>query len=312
MPTKGFFTQSACILLKKTISLDRLAKQLSSFTILRQEPSDQPSWISGNNFVLLGFRKEANGLLMVDIVEKSWPDPMGDPKSDMELFGAWSMGYFGPFAFPGNLERALQHCYRCPELEETAPTHTAFIRMRISYILGAGEDALVIPEDYKAVPELLMITDVAEKLLKLPEAICYFNPNGETLYTLEEIRRRREHYARNRHVPLDLWCNVRNFSPDVPGWFLMDLIGMQQLDLPDQEIYAPEDDYDRSDAAALATDIAIYLAENGPIIELNNTIDGPGGKWRVRAITDSKVIPTRPVMRWFPDTSKPPKKLLKP
>ncbi|MDJ0847938.1 MAG: hypothetical protein QNK04_06055 [Myxococcota bacterium] len=36
---------------------------------------------------------------------------MGDPQREPLLMGAWSMGHFGPFAYPGGLERAAQQCW---------------------------------------------------------------------------------------------------------------------------------------------------------------------------------------------------------
>jgi hypothetical protein len=36
---------------------------------------------------------------------------MGDPKLDPMTFGAWSMGHFGPLAYPGGLGGARQHAW---------------------------------------------------------------------------------------------------------------------------------------------------------------------------------------------------------
>ena len=40
------------------------------------------------------------------LVDAPWPDHMGDVEQEAELFAAWNMGWFGPFAYPKNLERA--------------------------------------------------------------------------------------------------------------------------------------------------------------------------------------------------------------
>lgn len=66
---------------------------------------------------------------------------MGDAKSDPMTFGAWSMGYFGPFAYPGGLTRAIQQPWGWAAARDVAPTHRGFDRIRSSYV-GPGENRL--------------------------------------------------------------------------------------------------------------------------------------------------------------------------
>ena len=110
-------------------------------------------------------------------------------------------------------------------------------------------------------------------------------------------------------LPLDIWCNIRNLRQDEPGWSLMDIVGMQQLDLPDQEAYAPTG-YSLNDVGVFLANISLYQS-GGPVIEKGNTTNGPGGNWRVLAAGQSKTIPPRPVLRWFPDKGlQPPQSFL--
>src|SRR5213595_2300860 len=102
---KGFFTQGAAVLLSRAPTLDEIERLLHSFRIVRRDDEGGKPDLSGPS-VILAFRPEVNGYVSVDLQSRPWPDHMGDPKSDPMLFGAWSMGHFGPLAFPGSLERA--------------------------------------------------------------------------------------------------------------------------------------------------------------------------------------------------------------
>ena len=66
----------------------------------------------------------------MDVLESLWPDSMGDPKEDVDLFGAWSMGAFGPLAFPGNLKRAAEQAVAFEGAAAAVSAHRAFVRLR--------------------------------------------------------------------------------------------------------------------------------------------------------------------------------------
>jgi len=96
-------------------------------------------------------------------------------------FGAWSMGHFGPLAFPGGLARARQHVWLW-EAGRTVPEgHRGFIRIRMSYVFGTGQDARVLPENYQPLAEMMFLSRVVRALLNMSSVLCYFNPNGEVL-----------------------------------------------------------------------------------------------------------------------------------
>src|SRR5262245_19297910 len=109
---KGFFTQGVCLLTDGNTSIDHVksALQEEELEILKEAPP-QENWCFGGPALLIAFRSEVNGYASVDLVNHPWPDTMGDPKADPMTFGAWSMGYFGPLAFPGGLARAQQHAW---------------------------------------------------------------------------------------------------------------------------------------------------------------------------------------------------------
>src|SRR5690349_13998994 len=120
---KGFFSQGAALLAKDRIEVPELEPLLHPFGELRplRGTSD---WTMGNDGFLVPLIPSANGYLAVDFVERTWPDDMGDPQSSSMLFGAWSLGHFGPFAYPRGLQRAREQAWAWPEAKEVATLHT--------------------------------------------------------------------------------------------------------------------------------------------------------------------------------------------
>jgi hypothetical protein len=307
---KGLFTQTACVLLKGPVACEQLERALALFPVVgRQEAG--PSWAFGGPTVTLAFRPEVNGLVAVDVVDQTWPDTMGDPQKEPMLFAAWSMGNFGPFTFPGGLERAGQQSWAWQEGKTVAGQHTGFIRIRSSYVFGAGEDAPVMPADYYPVGELLFTTEVALAVLGLPEALCYFNPNGEVLRDRDGLRESLDGARSANLLPLDLWSNVRLFNLE-GGWSLMDTVGNGQLDLPDIGACFPRG-YDYGEVERFLRNVTWYLHRQGQLIKDGDTMDGPGGiRWQAHAFENSLSQPPRQVLGWRPlDESEPPEVFLK-
>ncbi len=303
MPNKGLFTQGIVILLGAVTSISKIEESLiNEFNIVKKTEQSE-SWEFGGPSLIISFRPEVNGYISVDVVDRPWPDGMGDPKLDSMVFGAWSLGHFGPFAYPGNLQRASQQCWKYPHGKSDAELHKAFIRIRVSYIFGhVDKNTLCIPAGYDAMAEMLFISKLARKLLDIPEALCYFNPNGEILASAQEITELLERHSETGLPPLELWSNIRMFTlPDNDEWALMDSVGMQQLDSVDQEALFEEISYDANEVANFLRNVSDYLLENGPVIKAGDTIDGPGNiRWQGITLEDGISSPPRAVIRWFP------------
>ncbi|MCA9535516.1 MAG: DUF4261 domain-containing protein [Myxococcales bacterium] len=303
---KGFFTQSAIVLFDGPVAVDALMALLAPLGASTRTDADTPSWMSRPS-LLVPMRPEVNGYVVVDVVDEPWPDLMGDPQEQVELFGAWSMGFFGPWVFPGNLARAQAMCFSWRGATEVSSRHRAFVRIKSSYILGGADDAPVLPADYDPLAELKFVTDVARAVLKAPGALAYFNPNGEVLRSPAGVDEELAWHAEHDVLPLALWSNMRLFQL-APGWSVMDTLGMEQLDVTDHEACFPEGDYDPGEVDAFLRNVSLYVLARGPVIKPGDTVDGPGGvRWQAHPVENSLAPQPRPVLRWLPqDGSRPP------
>lgn len=299
---KGIMTQTVCVLTERPVTPAELAEAVAAFSVHGRHGANE-EWAFGGPTVALDFRPEVNGCVLVDTVAQPWPDDMGDPKKTPMLFGAWSMGQFGPFTFPGGLARAGQQSWVWEEGRTVAQRHRGFVRVRSTYVMGAGENAPLMPADYDALAELRFVTDVARALLRLPGALCYFNPNGEVLRDAAGVEESLAHAQRSGLPPLDLWANVRLFNVDA-GWAVMDTVGNGQLgDLRDVEgAFDGDGGYDYGAIDAYLRDVTLYLLRAGEVINDGDTLDGPGGvRWRTRRFDSSLLTPPRRVYRLLPE-----------
>lgn len=295
---KGMYTQGLCVLLKDAVDLDQIAAVLSEFEICKRIDENE-NWFFSGPSLILAYDIESNGLVAVDIVDQTWPDPMGSPE-EPELFAAWSFGNFGPYTFPGGLARASQHCWAWEPGRTIAASHRAFIRVRSSYAFGAGDDEPVMPKDYEALPELHFATAVVASLLELPEALCYFNPNGEILRSHDDLTDSLEHGLRNEIPPLDVWSNIRFFNVN-PQWTLMDTVGNSQFDVRDMEAIFHAESYDFNEVDHFLRNVSLYVVQNGEVIKDGDTVQGPGNLHWQATHSDSAVCePPRRVLTFVP------------
>ena len=88
---KGFFTQGAAVLLSRAATLDEVEALLRAFHVAKRDEKGGDKDLWGPSLVL-PFRPDVNGYVAVDLQSRPWPDHMGDPKKEIDLFGAWSTG----------------------------------------------------------------------------------------------------------------------------------------------------------------------------------------------------------------------------
>lgn len=316
---KGLFTQGMCVLLKEPVSLDRLKECFSSFNMVGVQESVVDD--ASPETLIFEFRPETGGHLLVTPSTQPWPDHMGDPESMPDVFVAWSLGQYGPLAFPGCLQRAAEQCWGWESADELSAEHTSHIRLLISYVLGTDEseeedqgtsdDVILIPEDYDPMEELNFLTKAVSTALELPEAICYFNPGGEILRDQGTLRHGLNYAWNFEQPPLEMWTNIRVFRAE-DSWVLMDVVGLGQLDLPDMEAVFDSDKYEPEDVERFLRKASLYLLSGEEEVVDGDLADGPGGlSWIAMECEDSLSDPPRETLRWLPDDGcEPPESLL--
>lgn len=311
---KGMFTQGIALLTDRPVELSELEALLPSRERVRRVPAQQ-EWSFSNEALILPLPSVEGCAVAIDVVERPWPDDMGNPQQSPMLFASWTMGHFGPFAYPFGFERACQQAWAWPEAKVVAPRHSGFIRFKTSYVFGARDVDPIRPSDYDPLPELVSLTRLVASLSAHPGVSCYFNPNGELLLSPAAMQGSLAWGDEHDLPPLDAWTNVRffNLKEQAGDWFLMDTVGMWQLDVPDQEAFTPGDRYDFQEIDRFLRNASLYQLKQGSVIKDGDTMDGPGSvRWRATRHEESFSSPPREVMRWFPvDGSQPPDRLLK-
>jgi hypothetical protein len=306
-PRKGFYTQGVCVLFDAVPTIPALAERLGAFDVLKEVPgaAGEHGWAMGGPSVVLGYRREVNGLVQVDVVDRSWPDGMGSPKDDTAtLFGAWSMGHFGPSTFPGALARACEQSHTWKEGRAIAERHRAFVRVRSSYVFGVPDSARVVPDDYDAIDELRFVSQVQLALAETPGALCAFNPNGELLLEPSRLEAMLLRDLEGKGLAVDAWANVRLFNhrEGTQTWELFDTVGMSQIDVSDHEATLPDDHPSFDHVPGLLYSMAAYDAHKGGVLGLDDTATDLGGHdWRAYASGDGVVTPPRTTLRWSVD-----------
>lgn len=306
---KGLFTQGIVVLLRQRVSIEEVAAVIDDFY-----PSDpiEPSedWTFLGPAVLMNMDEDGSGKVVVDVVDHPWPDSMGgqpDPSSDsgdaaeaQKIVDAWGLGNFGPHTYPGSLQRACEQSWVWEEGRELGDQAQAFIRVRTSYVLGEDDDSPILPEGYEPFDELALVTEIAAAITELPQAICYFNPNGEVLRDLKTLNESFEYAEENDFPPLDLWSNARLFRLE-NEWAVMDTVGNSQLDLLDVEACFHAESYDFAEVESFLRLVTCFLEENEEPIEDGDSVEGPGEKvWKVWRMENSIASPPRSVLRCLP------------
>lgn len=304
---KGLFSQGFCILTDGQTSLVDVESALvdGGFEIVKRTPA-HGNWCMGGETLVVGYRPEINGYVSLDVVNRSWPDPMGDPKTEAELFGAWSMGFFGPYAFPGGLKRAAQHAWSWEPAGTISDGHGGFIRIRTSYAFGAKGDSPVLPDGYDPLDEMQFLSTIALALLEAPGALCYFNPNGEVLRDLASFGQDWDACREQEKIPLHLWSNIRFFNLDKQLGF-MDTVGNSQLDIRDVEVFFPLSKYEPGDIDYYMRNVSHYLLGLDHEMKSGEAIDGPGEtnlSWTLELLDAGIVEPPRRILRLYPKANR--------
>jgi len=303
---KGFFTQGVSLLTngQTTIADVKSALHQQGFDIVK-ETSAHGSWAFGGPSVVVAFVPSVNGYVCIDVVNQPWPDAMGDPKSDPTIFAAWSMGHFGPLAFPGSLARARQHAWAWEPGRSVPEGHRGFVRVRASYVFGAKNDAPVCPKDYDPVAEMMFLSRAVLAIFNAPGVICYFNPNGEVLRDYPAFREVWDACSKQHKMPLPLWANIRFFNLS-ERLRLMDTVGNGQLEIRDVEAIFPAAKYEPGEIDYYLRNVTHYLLGLDQEMQTGEAIDGPGDSnlsWTIELLDQGVTQPPRRILRLLPKAS---------
>jgi hypothetical protein len=287
------FLQTGVLLLDRAPSLDELEGCLSNEEIGRRvEPSPEgPDWLSGDGSLIVATNSGTNGAIAVNVFARVWPDSMGSPEHDPELFGAWAMRHFGISTFPLALARAAAQATIGAE-------HAAFIRLNLSYVFGVGEDAPVCPADRRVAAELEAVAGLALRLSALPGVTAWFAPGGEVLLPIDAARALLARQAARELVP-ELWISTRSYPAG--QMLVVETVGIGALgeklsETLDHQLLLPDLGLDPDVVIRFLLELS-GAARFGSEVVPAEPVLGPGGRWYPsRAKTDNP--PPREVVRW--------------
>jgi len=297
------FTQCAAVLFDGAPSLEELEKALETWSVVgpQQAAPGDDGWVTSGPGLVLALAR--GGTVVVDVVDRPWPD--GLRSAEPGVLAAWRSGVFGPSAAPGALARAQRQAWSWDGGAAAADRHRAFVRLRT--VVTLAEDG-ALPQGHDPAHELGTLGDLAGDLLRIPGASAYFLPAGEALRSREQVEAVRRRKAGLGRPPLELWTNTRAMGLGEHGgirWVVVDVVGMAQLRLPDQEALFAEDSED-AEAVALLLHNACLHRLDGQVLGAGSTAaDARGRRWKASAAT-GLLAPPRPVLRWLPESAPPP------
>lgn len=304
-----FFTQCGCVLFDAAPTLEDVERALEPWPVVgKQAPAPgEDGWIASGPGFIVELRNGA--AVMVDVVDHAWPD---DPLAAGEvpaLASAWKAGIFGPSAVPGALARAKVQSWAWKDGKVAAERHRGFVRLRTVVRLSSEEGKRELPKGHDPVHELTTLTELAGTLLGLPGATAFFLPGGEALRSRQHVADVLKQKTGLGLPPLDVWCNVRVVGLGQEGdarWVLVDVVGMRQLRLMDQEALFADGREDPDAAVALLRSACLHLVAGRALPEGSTSQDARRRRWKASGATGLLAPPNRAVLRWVPEESASP------
>ncbi|HZX97162.1 MAG TPA: DUF4261 domain-containing protein [Myxococcales bacterium] len=302
------FTQCVCVLFARAPRPEDVARALADWPVSghREQAPGDLGWAICGPGTVVDLRGE--GFAVVDVVDRPWPDDLEAARTMPALGGAWRAGAFGPHSRPGALARALDQLEEGSQAAAVAD-HGGFVRLRTAVVV---EDGPPQPRPGGPAYDLLSLTELAESFLPLPDALALFVPAGEALRSRGQVEQGMSRKVGTAPLPIELWSSVRAIAlPPAGGlrWLLMDVVGMNQLGLPDQEAVFAAGQEQPEAVEPMLRNACLHLI-SGSLPAGSTSDDARGRRWRASAASGI-VSPSRPVLRWLPEESaRPPEAAL--
>jgi hypothetical protein len=301
------FNQCACVLFERAPALTDVEAALDRWSIAgrSKESGGEQGWALSGPGIILALPD--GSFALVDVVSRPWPDDPAAAAAVPEVASAFRAGVFGPGATPGALKRATDQAWAWSGGAAAAQRHGGFVRLRTGY--GRPEGA---PREFYGgqdpIYELAILTELARSLLHARGALGFFVPAGEALRSREQVDAAIGRKAGQGLPPYELWSNVRALAllqEAGSRWLLLDIVGMGQLGLPDQEAVFAEGQEQPGAVEALLRNACLHVLSGHPIAPGSTSDDGAGRRW-TSSLAEGIAAPRRAVVRWLPEQSPKP------
>jgi Domain of unknown function (DUF4261) len=273
------------VLFSSTVRADEVEARIGASVERRESRHDLP--IVPECSILT---RQDDTAIIVDLFNHQWHDTSGKDQGANSPNYAWDQAHEQLLAPPWSLKRAVQQYRGSDDAAIAAANHSAYTLLRVPYQpAGNTLDAF----------ERLMA--VVERMLAHPQAVCYFNPSGEVLSGRARVASILERVQAQKLPPLELLVNARMFDIGA-GWAMADSVGLEQFDLPDQEVLFSQEAMQSVDAIAFVKNLAMHFIQNHPEVCSGDTAGGPGESvWEAVVLGQGSLPPHRKVVRWLPE-----------
>lgn len=290
-------SQCLCVLFDRPPDLEEVGTALERWGPAGRQLSTDGTdgWMACGPGLVLSLRSGTP--VVIDVLDRPWPDGADQVTEPAVLEAAWRAGLFGPCSRPGALARAKEQSWAWKE--GARDHHAALVRLRTLDDASAGDRA---GAGHDPVYKLTALTELASDLLALPGAGALFAPGGEALRGREQVAAALQRKIGVGPPPIELWLNLRAFGAGSWGgerWVLVDIVGMAQLGLPDQEAFFAAGREQPDAVAPMLRAACLRLVEGQGIREGATARDASGRRWRA-SVAHGLVAPPRPVVRWAP------------
>lgn len=300
MPVKGYWTTTGVVLFERAPSIESLARSLGfgweELPAQPSKPGEPAGWIFGGPSIATTL---AHGVrAIVDVVDRPWPDDMGHPQHDPDVFGGWVMGQFGSTTYPQALLRAIGNARFLEDAEGVLEGRAgAFVRIRASYAVARGMDTPILPPDGDLLRDAIDVLRIAQRLLGVEGALAWFSPGGEVVASKAAIDTVLGRASRGGHPPIEAWIGVRAYPLPGTDLVVMDTVGAEQLERTDLEVLARADDLDPDSTYSMLMGLTAQRLRGADAIPAETVGVAGGPEFRHQEIEESIGAPPRRVIR---------------